>query len=172
MNDTGSWEPLVTSKDHCNVHQLFIVTSLHLLLPVIQTNFFLVQRFTNRRKKNPQKLNVFFLDQNCRNFTPQKLPVIRYSLYNMFFKPNFLIQCHLWKKIGTWFERRCLIGQVLSTQIMTDSSKYCCWDSILGRPRGKKETNWKWRWETGVWKKLSLQKFFLKMTKRATLVSF
>jgi hypothetical protein len=28
--------------------------------------------------KNPQKLNVFFLDQNCRNFTPQKLPVIRY----------------------------------------------------------------------------------------------
>ena len=85
------------------MHQLFIVTSLHLLLPVIQTNFFLVQRFTNRRKKNPQKLNVFFLDQNCRNFTPQKLPVIRYSLYNMFFKPNFLIQCHLWKKIGTWW---------------------------------------------------------------------
>ena len=42
------------------------------------------------------------------------------------------------KNVGTkdsWFERRCLIGQVLS---MTDSSKCCCWDSILGRPRGKK----------------------------------
>ena len=29
---------------------------------------------------NPQKLNVFFLDQNHRNLTPQKLPVIRYIL--------------------------------------------------------------------------------------------
>jgi hypothetical protein len=37
-------------------------------------------RFTIRRKKNPQKLNVFFLDQNQRNFTPQKLPVIQYIL--------------------------------------------------------------------------------------------
>ena len=35
-------------------------------------------RFTIRRNKNPQELNVFFLDQNRRNFTPQKLPVIRY----------------------------------------------------------------------------------------------
>ena len=57
----------------------FIVTSLLLLLPVIQTIFFSVPRFTIRRKKNPQKLNVFFLDQNRRNFTPQKLPVIRYT---------------------------------------------------------------------------------------------
>ena len=67
-----------TSKDHCNVHQLFIVRLLHLLLPVIETIFFSVPRFTIRRKKNPQKLNVFFLDQNRRHFTPQKLPVIRY----------------------------------------------------------------------------------------------
>ena len=36
-----------------------------------------VPRFSIRREKNPQKLNVFFLDQNRRNFTPQKLPVIR-----------------------------------------------------------------------------------------------
>ena len=27
-------------------------------------------RFTIRRNKNPHKLNVFFLDQNRRNFTP------------------------------------------------------------------------------------------------------
>ena len=67
-----------TSNDHCNVHQLFIATSLQLLLPVIQTNFFSVPRFSIRRNKNPQKLNVIFLDQNRRNFTPQKLPVIRY----------------------------------------------------------------------------------------------
>ena len=40
--------------------------------------FFSVPRFSIRRKKNPHKLNVFFLDQNRRNFTPQKLPVIRY----------------------------------------------------------------------------------------------
>jgi hypothetical protein len=31
-----------------------------------------VPRFSIRRKKDPQKLNVIFLDQNCRNFTPQK----------------------------------------------------------------------------------------------------
>jgi hypothetical protein len=31
-----------------------------------------------RRKKNLQKLIVIFLDQNHRNLTPQKLPVIRY----------------------------------------------------------------------------------------------
>jgi hypothetical protein len=60
------------------VHQLFIATSLQLLLPVIQTIFFSVPRFSIRRIKNPQKLNVIFLDQNRRNFTPQKLPVIRY----------------------------------------------------------------------------------------------
>jgi hypothetical protein len=41
-------------------------------------NTHLVARFTIRRKKNLQKLNVFFLDQNRRNFTPQKLPIIRY----------------------------------------------------------------------------------------------
>jgi len=31
-----------------------------------------------------------------------------------------------------------LIGQVFSTQIMTDSLKCRCWDSILGRPQEKK----------------------------------
>jgi hypothetical protein len=60
------------------VHQLFIATSLQLLLPVIQTSFFSVPRFSIRRNKNPQKLNVIFLDQSLRNFTPQKLPVIQY----------------------------------------------------------------------------------------------
>jgi hypothetical protein len=60
------------------VHQLFIATSLQLLLPVIQTIFFSVPRFSIRRNKNPQKLNVIFLDQNRRNFTPQKIPVIQY----------------------------------------------------------------------------------------------
>ena len=40
--------------------------------------FFRCQDFQSAEKKNPQKLNVFFLDQNRRNFTPQKLPVIRY----------------------------------------------------------------------------------------------
>ena len=67
-----------TSKGHCNVHQLFIATSLQLLLPVIQTNFFSVPRFSIRRKRNPQKLKVIFSDHNRRSFTTQKLPVIRY----------------------------------------------------------------------------------------------
>jgi hypothetical protein len=35
----------------------------------------------------------------------------------------------------SWLERRCLIGQVLSTQIMTDSSKCHWWDFILGRTK-------------------------------------
>ena len=39
-----------------------------LLLPVIQKKFFSVPRFTIHRKKNLQKLNVFFLDQNRRNY--------------------------------------------------------------------------------------------------------
>ena len=60
------------------MHQLFIATSLKLLLPVIQTIFLSVPRFSIRRKKNLQKLIVIFLDQNHRNLTPQKLPVIRY----------------------------------------------------------------------------------------------
>ena len=42
--------------------------------------FFLGSIFSIRRKKNPQKLNVFFLVQNRRNFTPQKLLVIRYLI--------------------------------------------------------------------------------------------
>jgi hypothetical protein len=50
------------------MHQFFIITSLHLLLPVIQTIFFSVPRFTIRRRKKSQKLNVFFLDQNRRNY--------------------------------------------------------------------------------------------------------
>ena len=68
------------------MHQLFIATSLQLLLPVIQTNFFSVPRFSIRRNKNPQKLNVIFLDQNRRNFTPQKLPVIRYIIGTAFIR--------------------------------------------------------------------------------------
>jgi hypothetical protein len=67
-----------TSNGHCNVHQLFIATSLQLLLPVIQTLFFSVPRFSIRRKRNPQKLKVIFSDHNRRSFTTQKLPVIRY----------------------------------------------------------------------------------------------
>ena len=58
----------------------FIITSLLLLLPVIQAHFFSLPRFSIRRKTNPQILNVFFLDQNRRNFTPQKLLVIRYLI--------------------------------------------------------------------------------------------
>ena len=54
--------------DHCNVHQLFIVTSLQLLLPVIQTNFFFSAEIFNPQEKKSQKLNVFFLDQNRRNY--------------------------------------------------------------------------------------------------------
>jgi hypothetical protein len=56
-----------TSKDHCNMQQLFIVTSLRLLLPVKQTIFFGVDIF-NPQKKNPQKLNVLFLVKNRRNY--------------------------------------------------------------------------------------------------------
>jgi len=56
-----------TSKDHCNMQQLFIVTLLRLLLPVIQTIFFGVDIF-NPQKKNPQKLNVVFLVKNRRNY--------------------------------------------------------------------------------------------------------
>jgi type IV secretory pathway VirB3-like protein len=55
------------------VHQLFIATSLQFLLPVIQTICFSVPRFSIRRKKNLQKLNIIFLDQtakisHCRNY--------------------------------------------------------------------------------------------------------
>ena len=49
-----------TSKDHCNVQQLFIVTLLWLLLPLIQTICFGVEIFNPQKKKNPQKLNVLF----------------------------------------------------------------------------------------------------------------
>ena len=82
------------------MHQLFIVTSLQLLLPVIQTILFSVPRFSIRRNKNPQKLNVFFLDQNRRNFTPQKLPVIRYIYF---------------VKILTWLNIGCMNNQVCDT---------------------------------------------------------
>jgi hypothetical protein len=51
-----------------------------LFLHYPQTIFFSVPRFPIRRNKNPQKLNVIFLDQNRRNFTMQKLPVIRYGI--------------------------------------------------------------------------------------------
>ena len=50
------------------MHQLFIATSLQLLLPVTQTKNFSVPRLSIRRNKNPQKLNVIFLDQNRRNY--------------------------------------------------------------------------------------------------------
>ena len=50
------------------MHQLIIATSLQLLLPVLQTIFFSVPRFSICRGKNPQKLNVIFLDQNRRNY--------------------------------------------------------------------------------------------------------
>ena len=64
-------------------NSLFIVTlwncpsSLQLLLPVIQTIFFRHQDFQSAEKKIFK--NVFFLVQNRRNFTLQKLPVIQYS---------------------------------------------------------------------------------------------
>ena len=45
-----------------------IVTSLLLLLPVIQTIFFRCQDFQSAEEKNLQKLNVFLLDQNRRNY--------------------------------------------------------------------------------------------------------
>ena len=76
-----------------------------------------------------------------------------------------------WTWLGpkdSWFERRCLIGQVLS---MTDSSKCCCWDYILGRPRENKGTNWKWRWKTEYEKNHPDRKFSSKwQTKRSWLV--
>jgi hypothetical protein len=81
-----------------------------------------------------------------RNFMWHQIQILFFELQNQYCGPTWL---------GTkdsWF------GHVLSTQIMTDSSKCRCWDSILGRPRGKKETNWTLGWktekETGVWKKL------------------
>jgi hypothetical protein len=67
-------------------NSLFIVTlwncpsSLQLLLPLIQTILFSTPRFSIRIKKKTQKLNVFFLVQNRRNFTTQKLTVIRYVI--------------------------------------------------------------------------------------------
>jgi hypothetical protein len=70
------WKLSKELNDHCNVHQLFIATSLQMLLPVIQTYFFLVPRFSIRRNKNPQKLNVIFLDQIRRN----------YRLYSIYLK--------------------------------------------------------------------------------------
>jgi hypothetical protein len=42
--------------------------------------FFCGAEIFNPQKENPQKINVFFLVQNRRNFTPQKLPVVRYIL--------------------------------------------------------------------------------------------
>jgi hypothetical protein len=53
---------------------------LQLLLPLIQTILFSTPRFSIRIKKNPQKLNVFFLVQNRRNFTTQKLTDIWYVI--------------------------------------------------------------------------------------------
>jgi hypothetical protein len=41
--------------------------------------------FFSAKILNPQKLNVVFLDQNRRNFTPQKLPVIQYLVFFLMF---------------------------------------------------------------------------------------
>jgi hypothetical protein len=56
-----------TSKDHCNVHHFFYRSIASVVASCNTNNFFSVPRFSIRRKKNPQKLNVFFLDQNRRN---------------------------------------------------------------------------------------------------------
>jgi hypothetical protein len=55
----ASREYVFTSMDHCNVHQLFIVTSLQLLLPVIQTNFFRCQDFQSAEEEKSVKIKKF-----------------------------------------------------------------------------------------------------------------
>ena len=70
-----------TSKDHCNVHQLFIVASCQLLLPVIQKFFFRCRDFQSEEKKSTKiKCLLFIIVKNYRNFTLQKLPVIWYFI--------------------------------------------------------------------------------------------
>ena len=62
-----------TSKDHCNVHQLLIATSLQLLLPVIPNKNFGAKIF-NRQKTNSTKIKCLLFRPK-----PQKLPVIQYQ---------------------------------------------------------------------------------------------
>ena len=57
-----------TSKDHCNVHHFFYRSIASVVASCNTNNFFSVPRFSIRRKKNPQKLDVFFLDQNRKNY--------------------------------------------------------------------------------------------------------
>jgi hypothetical protein len=71
--DLFCWQEIRSQQMDRYWYKLFItyfieITPLQLLLPVTQTIFFWVPRFSIRRKKNLQKLNVFFLDQNCRNY--------------------------------------------------------------------------------------------------------
>jgi hypothetical protein len=47
------------------VHQFFIVTSLLLLLPVIQTNFFRCRDFQSAEEKNPQKFLILKIIYQC-----------------------------------------------------------------------------------------------------------
>ena len=48
------------------------------MLPVIQAIFFLGGEIFKPKKKNPQKINAFFLVQNRKNFTPQKKKSAKY----------------------------------------------------------------------------------------------
>ena len=56
-----------TSKDHCNVHHFFYRNITSVVASCNTNNFFFGAEIFNPLKKNPQNLNVFFLDQNRRN---------------------------------------------------------------------------------------------------------
>jgi hypothetical protein len=67
-----------TSKDHCNVYQLFIVTSLQLLLPVIQTIFFRCRDFQPSKKKSAKFKYLLFSQK------PQKFHTAEITGYTVF----------------------------------------------------------------------------------------
>ena len=65
-----------TSKDHCNVYQLFIVTSIQLLLPVIQTIVCRCRDFQSAEEKKSAKIKCPLFSQK-----PQKLSL--YGIYSL-----------------------------------------------------------------------------------------
>jgi hypothetical protein len=89
------------------VHQLFIATSLQLLLPVIQTIFFRCRDFQSA------KLNVIFLDQNRRN----------YRLYGIVFANNLDVLFSLSNLLCC-----AVLGAVASAKAasVANTEEFCC----------------------------------------------
>jgi hypothetical protein len=87
---------------HYASDDLFIATSLQLLLPVIQKKIISAPRFSIRRKKNPQKLNVFFLNTHLVNF---KFVLRNYcfTVFAIYFVDR-IYEVNSWIDIGIMFD--------------------------------------------------------------------